>query len=93
MQKNLSPLFSKKVPWGEQGHHSHWVLSTVTLIMRKNPHFSPLVTGGFIITNKMKDRKKMKCKECKEKTNHILRGFIGHNARWCCLKCESEASE
>jgi len=45
--------------------------------------------------NTMKNTKKLYCKKCKEKTEHILCGFglpgglIG-NARWRCKNCGEE---
>jgi RNase P subunit RPR2 len=40
-----------------------------------------------------RDWKKAYCKECKDRTEHILRGFVTDsplegNGRWCCKKCE-----
>lgn len=34
-----------------------------------------------------RENKKLKCPNCKKKTEHKPKGFEGHNRRWECLEC------
>lgn len=37
-----------------------------------------------------RENKQLPCPNCKKKTEHLPRGFEGHNRRWECLVCKKE---